>query len=135
MSYEKIKTYEAACKVIKVNPKNLPNVSKLPKHEAQHVINSIKLNRIVRALNTNQKTGKAWEPNWHDTNQPKYFVWNKVKATAKKPQGTGFSRSDFDLWASFTGVGSRLSLQSSDRVMHLNKYFKKLLIEYLLITK
>lgn len=135
MDFKKIKTYEDACKVLKVDPKNLPGVSKLPKHERQHIINSVKLSRIVRALNTDHSTGKAWEPNWHDTTQPKYFIWNSVKASKKNPGGTAFSYSYYFSWYTNAIVSSRLSLQSSDRVMHLNEHFKKLLAEYLLILK
>lgn len=135
-SWKKIKTYEDACKVINEKPRNLPDVSMLSKKEAAHVINSIKMHRVIRALNTDQSTGKVWEPNWNDSSQYKYSWWVTVKASDKKPQGFAFSFSFYyDLWFTATVVGSRLLLESSDKVYHLHRHFKKLLIEYLLITK
>ncbi len=135
MSYKKIKTYEDACKVNKQDPKQLPDVTGLPEHEAKDVITTLMLKRVIRALNTNQKTGKVWEPNWNDRDEVKYSPWVEVKASEDKPGGFGFSRSGYVTWYTLTIAGSRLCLDSSDKVYHLFKHFNELMVEYYLIVK
>lgn len=134
MSYKKITSYEIACEVNKQDPKQLPDVSNLPKDEADDVINSLMLKRIVKALNTDQETGKVWKPDYFNHND-KYCAWPEIKASKAKPGGFGFSRSYFDCTYTHTHVGSRLSLESSEKVMHLYEHFEELLIKCLLILE
>lgn len=135
MNYKNIKTYEDACKVNKQDPNQLPDVSMLSADEAKDVITTLKVKRIVRALNTDQETGKVWEPNWNDRSQYKYSPWVEVEASSEKPGGFGFSVSYFVLWLTDASAGSRLCMDESAKVMHLHEYFKDLLIEYYLIIR
>lgn len=135
MTYKDITSYELACQINKQDPNNLPDVSKLDPAEGEDVINSLKLKRIIRALNTDQETGKVWEPNWSDKNQRKYTPWVEVKASAEQPGGFAFSYSYFDYWCAFACSGSRLCLESSDRVMHLYEHFNDLMVKCYLIIK
>lgn len=128
MSFKQIKTWEAACKKLGINTKKLPSVSQIPEEFRNWIINTYKIGIIIKALNTDEQ-GNTWEPDWNDSNQPKYNAWFGIKATKKNPAGVGFSRSDYDRWFSRTHVGSRLCFQSSDRVEHAQKYFKKIFIE------
>lgn len=134
MNTIEIKTYEDACQVNKQDPNNLPNVSDLSGDEAKDVINDFKLKRIIRALNTDQETGRVWKPNWND-GSTKYFPWFEVDASDEKPGGFGFSETDYDNWITDASVGSRLALESSEKVYHLQEHFRELLIECYLIVE
>jgi hypothetical protein len=135
MEYTEITTYEKACQVLSINPELLPDLSGLPKEEAEDIINSLKLKRIIRALNTDPATGKTWEPNWNDHSQWKYSPWLEVEASEEKPGGFGFSYSCYVGWHSSAAAGSRLCLDSKAKVYHLIEHFKDLLIACYLILR
>lgn len=135
MEYTEITDYKTACQNIGEDPDNLPDVSKLSEEEGKDVINTVMLKRVIRALNKDPKTGKIWEPNWNDHGEYKYSPWLEVEASADKPGGFGFSRSLYVLWSSYSYAGSRLCLSSSDKVLHLIKHFKDLLIATYLILR
>lgn len=135
MNKVEITSYEAACQVNKQDPTLLPDVSMLDPKEGKYLINHLKLTRVVRALNTDQETGEVWEPNWNDHNEWKYFPWFEIKASKKQPGGFGFSRSSYGVWRSITPCGSRLCLDTREKVAHLQKHFEDLLIECYLIIE
>jgi len=124
----KIKTFEAACAALKLNPKTtLPEVKSFPsKHQAALVAHA-KLIIIAEALN------EGWQPDWNDHSQWKYYPWFTVKASAKVPSGSGLAFSDCDHWNSLTTVGSRLCFKSEELAEYAGKQFKKLYEEYFLI--
>lgn len=125
---------DSAHKVIKHDGK-LPDVSGLPEWEAQDIINSTLLKRVVRAFNTDQETGKVWEPNWNDWDQPKWQLWPDIDANDEHPEGVGFSHSGYDFWYSNSVAGSRLCLRTKKDAQDLYKYFTPLLIKCYLIQK
>jgi len=125
-----IKTFEDACKALKLDAKKvLPDVSAMPKKHQAALIAHSKLIIITEALN------EGWQPNWNDDNEWKYYPWFVVKASEKKPAGFGFSVTDFALWGTDTGVGSRLCFRSSELALYAAKQFEKLYIDYFLIQE
>ncbi len=54
MNYNKITTWEEACKVHGIDPKTLPDVSKLPVKFQQWLIDAYKLGVITEAINTDE---------------------------------------------------------------------------------
>ncbi len=129
MKFNEITTYEAVCAVNKQDPNLLPDVSMLSPAEAKSVINSLKLERVIKAINT-QEDGTVWEPDWSNRSQPKYFMWFEVNTS-----GAGFDYSGYGRWRTDTYGGSRLCLESAEKVKHVQKHFEALLIECYLIIK
>jgi hypothetical protein len=124
----KIKTFEAACKALKLDPnKVLPKVSSMPKKHQAALLAHAKLVIIAQALN------EGWEPNWSNRDEYKYFPYFVVKATDKTPSGSGLSFDDCDRWHSSSNVGSRLCFKSYELAEYAGKTFIKLYEEYHLI--
>ena len=123
----KIKTFEDACKALKLSPKALPDVSGLPEKHRNALIAHYKLVIIAEALN------EGWQPNWNDSDEYKYYPWFEIKANKKKPAGFGFSYTHYDFWSTHTTVGSRLCFKSRELSDYAAKQFEKLYVEYFLI--
>jgi hypothetical protein len=103
---EKIKTFEDACKKLKIKP-TLPDLLMIPEDLRGWVISAYRLAIITRALN-----GK-WEPNWDDYNEYKYFPWFYLN----KP-GFRFLDTYYDFTTTITASGSQLCFKSEE----LSKY-------------
>ena len=121
----KIKTFEAACEALGVNPKALPDFSNVPpKHQAA-LIAHFKLVIIAQALND------GWEPDWNNNNEWKYFPWFDMEKSSSNK--TGF-RLDFAInYYSHSYAGSRLCFKSSELAEYAGKTFIKLYKEYFVI--
>jgi len=132
MNYKKIKTWEDACKVHKVNPKKLPNVKGLPEKFQNWLIATYKMGVIVEAINTDEN-GKIWTPDWSNTDQIKYQAFFGIKATKRKPSGVGFSYAYYVGWYTATVVGSRLCFETEEKTEHAQKYFKNIFKEIMLM--
>lgn len=126
---QRVKTYEQACKVLGINPKTLPIVSKITEDMRNYILAHYKLTIITQALN------EGWKPDWNNTNEWKYTVWYSIKADSKNTNGSGFFISDFRHWASYSYVSSRLLFKSSELALYSGKQFKKLWKDYFLIAK
>lgn len=113
--YKKIKTFEAACKILKIDPKKLPDVKGISKAHQAAIIAYYKLRIIAQAINDN------WKPNWKDYSQYKYYPWFE-----QNKSGLGFSYAAYAYWRTYSTVGSRLCYKDSDRAMYAGKQFKKL---------
>lgn len=75
-TYEKIKTFDDACKVLRLNPKKvLPDFSMYPKHDHAAMIAHAKLVIIARAANRLANKGKQWKPDWNNYSERKYYPW------------------------------------------------------------
>ena len=123
--YTDYTSYEVACEAIKEDPNNLPDVSKLSKEEGEHLINSLKLNRVIKAVNLNPD-GTPWRPDYRG-NSRNYEMGFGIEATEDKPSGVGFSRSGYDVWASGTFCGSRLVFRDVQRLQFVQEHYKPLL--------
>ena len=122
-----VTTFSQACKATGHDPKQLPDVSMLPKKHQKSIIAFFKLIIVIEALN------EGWTPDWNDHSQWKYYAWFRVDASDQNPSGVGFSASGYVSAAAHTGVGSRLCLKSADLALHAGKHFEQLYIDYFLI--
>lgn len=121
MKKQKIKTFEGACKALKLDAKKvLPNVSKFPKQHQSALVAHAKLVIIAQALNN------GWKPNWQDHNQYKYFPWFYHD---NKP-GSAFSFHVCDCNCAVTYVGSRLCYKNRETAEYAGKQFIKLYKQY-----
>ena len=124
---KKIKTFNDACKALKLKP-TLPNVSALPKKHQKALLAHYQLIIIAEALN------EGWQPNWNN-GESKYYPWFEIKANEKNPSGFGFSTTHCVYWRTLADVGSRLCFKSNKLALYAGKQFEKLYKDYLLITK
>lgn len=107
MAQPKIKTFEAACKALKLDPKKVtPTVTGYPKQYAAALIAMAKLIIIVQALNSD------WKPNWQDLNQPKYYGWWDMNKDSNNR--SGFRLVDVGGRTYYSVVGSRLCFRSRE---------------------
>lgn len=117
----KIKTFEAACKALKINPsKVLPVVKGMPLHHQKAIISHAKLVIITEALN------EGWRPNWKNSNECKYYPWFRMSS------GSGLADRGCGYYCSTSLVGSRLCFKSSELAEYAGRQFKKLYEDYFL---
>jgi hypothetical protein len=124
MKYTDIKTFEAACKVEKLNPKKIiPDFKLYPAKDRKAMIAHAKLVIIARVLNKLANNGKQWKPNWNNGQWDKYYPWFDMGSS-------GFRCLGCDGWTSDSDVGSRLCFISREVGEHAGKQFIKLYKEY-----
>ena len=118
-----IKTFEAACKKLKLDPKKcLPVVSGMPKHHQDATIAHAKLVIITEALND------GWKPDWTNGNWDKYYPWFDMSS------GSGLSFCVVCVVrGSLSAVGSRLCFKSRQLAEYAGKQFKKLYKQYFVL--
>ena len=120
-----IKSFNEACKIAKVSPKDLPDFSMLPKKHQKSMLAYYKLIIIAQVLN------EDWEPSWNDKNEYKYFAWFEIKADAKRPAGFGFSHTHCDGWYVGASVGSRLCFKTRELAEYAGKQFESIYNDFL----
>lgn len=113
----KIKTFEAACKALKMDPVKLPDFSMLSQEEATAMTAHYKLVIIARAIN------EDWKPDWNDYDETKYYPWFEMSSSGFRFFGVNCVCTD-------SGVGSRLCFKSRDLAEYAGKTFKKLYKDY-----
>jgi hypothetical protein len=126
MNYTEIKTFEDACKALGIEP-TVPDFSMMPQKHQKALAAHSKLIIIAEAVN------EGWTPNWSDTDEYKYELFPDIEEDSSKPSGFGLSYYDYDDWATYTTVGSRLCFQSREKAKHTFETFKELFEDYLLI--
>lgn len=114
-----IKTFEDACKVLKLNVKTV-----LAGQTATDIIAYIKLTIIARALND------GWVPDWADDNQPKYVPWFEYNSKTKR-----FSSDGCRSWYQLSFVGSRLCFRTRELAEYAAKQFVNEYNDFLLLNK
>ena len=114
--YTEIKTFEDACKAINVEPTIIPDFSLFPESDQQAIIAHAKLVIIAKAING------EWVPDWTNGKWDKYYPWFKIGS----PSGGGFSYYDYANWHTYSGVGSRLCFESSEKAIYAGKQFEDL---------
>jgi hypothetical protein len=124
--YKSIKSFEDACKKVKVDPSKLPDVSMIPLPFRKAIINCYKLYIIYKAIND------GWVPDWSNMSQWKYYPWFRMNSSGS---GFDFSLSDYNYVYSGTTVGSRLCTDSSEKALYIGKQFGKEYGEFFLIKK
>jgi len=124
----KIKTFEAACKFLKLDPeKVLPKVTGVPKNHQDAIVAHAKLVIIAEALNTEGNDGKPWKPDWTNGDWDKYYPWFDLSS------GSGLSYDDFVGHGSGSSVGSRLCFKSAELAKYAGTQFLKLYEQYFLL--
>jgi hypothetical protein len=119
--FNKIKTFEGACKVLKLDPKKaLPVVSGMPKQHREAIIAHAKLVIIAEALNGD------WKPDWSDYNQWKYYPWFEMKSSRFGYDGSYVN------YSSYSNAGSRLCFRSAEIAKYAGQQFKSLYKQYFL---
>lgn len=122
------KAFIAACKYLKT-PAILPDVSMLPKRDQMSLVCYYQITKVIEAEN---KKNNNWEPNWNDSSQYKYSVWQRIQADEKRQAGFGFSGTGYDYWHAASAVGSRLLVGNSETALRLGKKLKQLFINWML---
>jgi hypothetical protein len=113
----KIKTFEAACKKLKLNPdKVLPNVSVYPEGHQKAMTAFAKLVLIAMVLND------GWIPNWQDNNEWKYYPWFDMEKDKSNP--SGFRLNGATYCYTFSDAGSRLCFKSRELAEYAGKQFE-----------
>jgi hypothetical protein len=123
---EQIKSFEDACRVLGLDPKNIPGVEHLPEKDRKSIVAFYKLTIIARALN------EGWEPDFFDFGQRKYWNW----FYADNGAGAGFVYANAYVVpsAANTNVGSRLCFKTSELAEFARENFRDLYFEYLFIN-
>jgi hypothetical protein len=119
---DKVKTFEDACKVLGLDPKQLPVVDLLPEKDRKSIIAYYKLTVIIRALN------EGWEPNWNDWNEYKYFNWFYLDSA-----GFGYAYANSTATNTYPNINSRLCFKSDTLARYARVQFRDLYFEYLFI--
>jgi hypothetical protein len=122
---EKVKTYEDACKVLGLDPENLPVVEHLPEKDRKSIVAFYKLTIITRALN------EGWKPDFLDWKQLKYWNWFYVKTGAAT--GFGCASSIYAPSTAGAAIGSRLCFKSEELAEFAGENFRDIYFEYLFI--
>ena len=117
---DKIKSFEDACKHLRLNPNDLPVVDMLPEKDRKSIIAFYKLTIIIRALN------EGWEP------ECKYYNWFYVEK-GEDQRSSGFRYYVTYFTDTRTSIGSRLCFKNRELAEYAAEQFKKLYREYLLI--
>lgn len=118
----KIKTFEDACKALKLNAKTvLPDVNGMPEHHQKAIISHAKLVIIAEALN------EGWKPDWKNSGKWKYYPWFRMSS------GSGLAYDGCDAYYSHSSVGSRLCFKTSDLAEYAGEQFKDLYEDYFLL--
>lgn len=118
---KKIKTFEDACKTLKLNPAHFPDLSMISEKLRAALTAHFKLIIIAKALN------KEWEPDWTNDNEYKWYPWFYMEK--------GFSYYGADYYFTASDVGSRLCFQTREMAEYAGKQFLELYKEYMTISK
>ncbi len=129
---ENIKTLEDACAALGTTvQEQFPEEAK--KHLTDDELAYRELKIIAKALN--QSDGKAWQPDWSDRNQKKYYPWLEVDTSDGNNAGSGFSDDGYGCGLTGTTVGSRLCFKTSDLARYAGRQFAEQYKRFWLINQ
>lgn len=120
---EHLKTFEAACEVLGLDPTILPEVSRLDESRAKAQIAIYKLDVLSDAAW--KKEGKIID--WNDFNQRKYYPWFKLKGSPG-----GFSYGVYRCDYSCSLVGSRLVFPTVESMKFIEENYLDLYKDFML---
>lgn len=100
---DSVNSFEDACNVLGINKYDVFNA----KFDSVSDIAFKKLKVIIKALN------QGWYPNWENENEPKYWIWWKMKG--------GFSYRNVTYFNANTVVPSALCLKTRELAEHASK--------------
>ena len=119
---DRVNSFENACSVLGLDPKDLPVVDHLPEKDRLSIIAYYKLTVIIRALN------EGWEPDWANWSQWKYYNWFYVDSAGFACALTYYTASN-----AYTFIGSRLCFKTRELATFARENFRELYYEYLFI--
>ena len=129
--YEKIKTFEDACKVTGENPDFINTFT------LKHLKAYIKLCTIAKALNG------SWKPDWANFDEYKFFPWFNIEKKyaslcvggADRGSDVGLSClcSDSDVSCTYADCGGALASQSEEIAIYFGKQFIEIWKDYLIV--
>jgi hypothetical protein len=123
---EKVKTFEDACAVLGLDPKQLPAVDNLPEKDRRSIIAYYKLTIIIRALN------EGWELDFSNWNEWKYWNWFYIESYGAHA-GFAYASANCAASTTYTYFGSRLCFKTRERATYAREQFRDLYFEYLFI--
>jgi hypothetical protein len=134
MSYKKITSWEAAAKLVGVDPNALPDVSMLPERLKAFTTGNYKRAIVVEALNKAYKPkSPRWIPNFNDGSQLKFYPWVWPGEDSAAAGGFGFQDAYYSYTLTRANVGARLLLRDVELVEHMFTHFRQLLVDTMLI--
>ncbi len=110
-----LETFEAACEVVGIDSKNVPNITNLPIGHAKAIISTYMLFVISEAA-WKQKNEKI---DWNNYDQRKYYPWFDMESSSGS--ASGFSYYDYRCGNSGSTVGSRLVFPDSETAEYVAK--------------
>lgn len=114
---DRLKGYESACEIIKRKPLTIEDFKFLGEKQAVKQYARHRIQTGIEAIN------EGWEPDYENSNEPKYEIWQRGKQY-------GFSSS---VHVSYTStVGSDLVCQTREKAEQIKDVFKEELKTYLL---
>jgi hypothetical protein len=123
---EKVKTFEDACKVLGLDPNQLPVVEHLPEKDRRSIVAYYKLTIITRVLN------EEWEPNFSDLGDMKFWNWFYIEDNGADA-GFAYTRTDMAAVRTNASVGPRLCFRAREIAEYASRQFRDLYFEYLFI--
>lgn len=107
-------TWEEVCQKAGIDPNQLPDVSWMPQDLQPYMIAAYKLAIIHDVLN------EGWVPDWSNSNEYKYYAWWNMN-DSNAP--LGFSYYGYVCAFTYTSLGARQFLKSSELVEHAAEHF------------
>jgi hypothetical protein len=123
-----LETFEAACEVVGIDSKNVPNVENLPIGHAKAIVSTY----MLFVLSEASWKHKGEKIDWNNYDQRKYYPWFDLEKYSGS--ASGFSYDDYDYVRSGAVVGSRLvfpDLETAEYVAntHLHLYKDMMVID------
>ena len=123
-----LETFEAACEVVGIDSKNVPNVENLHIGHAKALVSTY----MLFVLSEASWKHKGEIIDWNNYGQRKYYPWFDLEKYTGS--ASGFSFDDYNYANSYSGVGSRLVFPDRETAeyvakTHLHLYKDLMVIE------
>ena len=119
MDYEKIKSYEAACKALGLKPISDEVFNAFQKEDRKTMAAYHKLAVITRAIN------EGWQPDWSNRDERKYEPYMYTNSAGLAYANTHYAPSN-----TVTNIGSRLCFRDYERATFAVETFGELYKDY-----
>lgn len=110
-----LETFEAACEVVGIDSKNVPNVENLLIGHAKALVSTY----MLFVLSEASWKHKGEKIDWNNYDQRKYYPWFDLEKYSGS--ASGFSCYVFDCAHSFSAVGSRLVFPDRETAEYVGK--------------